>query len=346
MSKPSYIELRELTKDAHVQACINSRKAGVTSTPYTLKSSDSKLVEELQNIFSRLDFPAFLANILDAPYYGFQAMEIIWGDAPPEGLGLVPASIEAKPHEWFLFDENGKIRLRSKLAPFTGEELPLFKFLCPIHRQNALQPAGEALFDSIFNAVNYKKGGAKFWASFVEKYGMPWALGSIPRQTLDSEAIKFKETLENMVQDGVAVYDEACSVELVESKSKDSSSAVYRDFITFQNEEISKAILGQTLTTQTQGSGSYALGRVHSQVRDDILRADIKLVENVVNTLIGYVLAVNGLEADVCFEFVGEILVDTERAARDKVLSDAGVQFSKSYFMRAYGLLESDFSAL
>lgn len=344
MTKPTYNELRELKKDAHVMACINSRKAGVTSTPYTLKSNDTNLVDQIQKVFQALDFGTFLENILDTPFYGFQPFEIFWGEnaSLDSVFALTPCKIEAKPQEWFLFDENGNLRLRTKGAPFSGEKLPPFKFLCPMYRSNALNLAGDAVFDSIFWPVNFKKGGIKFWASFVEKYGMPWALGSIPRQTLDSEAIKFKETLENMVQDGVAVYDETCSVELVESKSKDGSSQVYKDFIAFQNEEISKAILGQTLTTQTQGAGSYALGRVHSQVRDDILRGDIKLVENVINTLIGYILEVNAIDSNINFEFIAEIKVDTDRAARDKILTEAGVIFTKEYFMRTYGLLEED----
>lgn len=343
MKKPSYSQMRNLFNDAHVQACINSRKAGVTSTPYTLKSNNAKLSEALQEVISALDFPTLLENILDTPFFGFQPIEIFWEESGDGLFGLVPSGFEAKPQEWFSLGKDGEIRLRTKSAPFDGEALLPFKFLCPIYRKSTEKPFGEALFDSVFAPVNFKRGAVKFWGTFVEKYGMPWALGTIPRQTLDSEAIKFKEALENMVQDGVAVYDDSCSVELVESGSKQGSSAVYRDFISFQNDEISKAILGQTLTTEVQGSGSYALGRVHSQVRDDILRGDIKLVQNAINTLIGYVLAVNGIEEGAHFEFVGEILVQQERAARDKVLSDAGVKFSKEYFMRTYGFLEGDF---
>ena len=43
----------------------------------------------------------------------------------------------------------------------------------------------------------------------------------------------------------------------------------------FCNREMSKAVLGQTLTTDTAGAtGTYSTGRVHAQVRRDLVQAD------------------------------------------------------------------------
>jgi phage gp29-like protein len=47
------------------------------------------------------------------------------------------------------------------------------------------------------------------------------------------------------------------------------------------NREISKAVLGQTLTTEVGKTGSYAAGRVHGEVRQDLVEADGRAIEDV-----------------------------------------------------------------
>ena len=62
----------------------------------------------------------------------------------------------------------------------------------------------------------------------------------------------------------------------------------------FCNREMSKAILGQTLTTDTAGAtGTYAAARVHAQVRRDLVKADAQalaqtLREQLLRPLVGF----------------------------------------------------------
>ena len=44
------------------------------------------------------------------------------------------------------------------------------------------------------------------------------------------------------------------------------------------NSEISKAVLGQTLTTEIGSTGSYAAANTHMAVRQDIIDADKNLL--------------------------------------------------------------------
>jgi phage gp29-like protein len=60
-----------------------------------------------------------------------------------------------------------------------------------------------------------------------------------------------------------------------------SSGNAGTSFETFNNtiiRQIQKVILGQTLTSGTDGTGSRALGEVHDNVRKDKLNADIRLL--------------------------------------------------------------------
>jgi phage gp29-like protein len=61
----------------------------------------------------------------------------------------------------------------------------------------------------------------------------------------------------------------------------------------------SKVILGGTLTSGTDGGGSYALGKVHNEVRRDLLVSDAKQIQGTLtNGLMALIAQVNGLLAD------------------------------------------------
>ena len=334
---------RELLNDPHLKACTMSRKSGVVCKSWELKGENPNLAL-IEGVFASLDMPKLIGQILNAPLFGFVPIEVVW---QVKDAHIVPLKVEAKPQEWFCFDRDNNLRLKSQKSLYEGEIVPEKKFLCPKYNPSYLNPYGEKLLSSVFWPVTFKKGGIKFWVSFTEKYGMPWAMGKIPRQTLEAEAIRLRDALENMVQDGVAVFDDNCSIELVESGSKSQSADVYAQLVQFNNEEISKAILGQTLTTQVGNVGSYAAGKVHSEVRDDILDSDVRLVEATLNQLIAWVVELNYPSSPaVKFVFKDDDTLKTSLAERDKILKDTGVNFTKEYFIKNYGLCEADFGLL
>ena len=149
--------------------------------------------------------------------------------------------------------------------------------------------------------------------------------------------------LEEMVQDAIAVIPDDSSVEIQEA-SKSSSAEIYEKLIDKMNAEISKAILGQTLTTEIGSTGSYAAANTHMAVRQDIIDSDKKLVESVINQLIAWIYEINFSNAEIpIFEMFAPEDVDLTLAQRDKILSETGVKFTKEYFIKNYGLEDDDF---
>jgi phage gp29-like protein len=146
-----------------------------------------------------------------------------------------------------------------------------------------------------------------------------------------------------MIQDAIAVIPDDSSVEIQEA-NKSSSAEVFEKLIDKMNSEISKAILGQTLTTEIGTTGSYAAANTHMAVRQDIIDADKKIVEKTINQLIQWIYEINFSNTEVPkFELYEPEDVDLTLAQRDKILSESGVKFTKEYFIKAYGLEEEDF---
>ena len=150
------------------------------------------------------------------------------------------------------------------------------------------------------------------------------------------------DMLEEMVQDAIAVIPDDSSVEIQEA-NKSSSAAIYEQLIDKMNAEISKAILGQTLTTEIGSTGSYAASNTHMGIRQDIIDSDKKLVEQTINQLIQWIYEINFSNAEIpVFELYQEEDVDLALAQRDKILFDSGVKFTKEYFIKTYGFDEED----
>ena len=333
---------KELLCDPHVFACTQSRKAGVLSLDWEINRGLDKdqNAEDVENLLKKLDLQKIISDILDATQFGFQPLEIIW--KRDKSGHIMPERVTAKPPEWFCFDDDNNLKFRTK-ENYYGEIVPDKKFLLAQNNPSYNNPYGERTLSRVFWNVTFKKGGLKFWVVFTEKYGMPHLIGKHPRGSTKEETNSLADMLEDMVQDAIAVIPDDSSIEIQEA-SKSSSAEIYEKLIDKMNTEISKAILGQTLTTEIGSTGSYAASNTHMQVRQDIIDSDKKLVEGVINKLIQWIYEINFANAEVpVFELYEPEDVDLTLAQRDKILSDTGVKFTKEYFIKNYGLEEEDF---
>ena len=333
---------KELLCDPHVFACTQSRKAGVLSLDWEINRGLDKdqNAEDVENLLKKLDIQKLMSDILDATQFGFQPLEIMW--KRDKSGHIMPEKVIAKPPEWFCFDDDNNLKFRTK-ENYYGEVVPAKKFLLAQNNPTYNNPYGDRTLSRVFWNVTFKKGGLKFWVVFTEKYGMPHLIGKHPRGSTKEETNSLADMLEDMVQDAIAVIPDDSSIEIQEA-SKSSSAEIYEKLIDKMNTEISKAILGQTLTTEIGSTGSYAASNTHMQVRQDIIDSDKKLVEGVINQLIQWIYEINFANAEVpIFELYEPEDVDLTLAQRDKILSDTGVKFTKEYFIKNYGLEEEDF---
>ena len=333
---------KELLCDPHVFACTQSRKAGVLSLDWEINRGLDKdqNAEDIENLLKKLDIQKLMSDILDATQFGFQPLEIMW--KRDKSGHIMPERVTAKPPEWFCFDDDNNLKFRTK-ENYYGEVVPAKKFLLAQNNPSYNNPYGERTLSRVFWNVTFKKGGLKFWVVFTEKYGMPHLIGKHPRGSTKEETNSLADMLEDMVQDAIAVIPDDSSIEIQEA-SKSSSAEIYEKLIDKMNTEISKAILGQTLTTEIGSTGSYAASNTHMQVRQDIIDSDKKLVEGVINQLIQWIYEINFANAEVpVFEMFEPEDVDLTLAQRDKILFDTGVKFTKEYFIKNYGLEEEDF---
>lgn len=130
--------------------------------------------------------------------------------------------------------------------------------------------------------VIYKRNTTADWAQFSEVFGMP--IREYIYDTDDDDARQRAiDDAENTGSLAVLIHSKDSEMKLVESGNKTGSADLYERLCERCNNEISKLILGNTLTTEASDKGTQALGTVHKKGEDRMAEADHKYLLNVLN---------------------------------------------------------------
>ncbi|KAA6343100.1 hypothetical protein EZS27_009166, partial [termite gut metagenome] len=178
------------------------------------------------------------------------------------------------------------------------------------------------------------------WAQFSEVFGMP--IREYVYETDDDQARqKAIEDAENTGSLAVLIHSKESTLNLLESGNKTGSAELYERLCERCNSEISKLMLGNTLTTEASDKGTQALGTVHKKVEDETAQADRRYVLDVLNydmTDIFLALGVNTTGGEFCFPEPDSMSL-TEKAA---ILSDLHTTFklpvSDDYLYETFGV--------
>ena len=329
---------RELMRDPLVGSLVRRRKAAVARLEWRLEGDDTpKNVRDfIDSWLAETDVYRLIKDVLNAVFYGYQPIELIWRT----DSAWLPEKIIAKPQEWFAFNDDGELRYIQN--GLTDTVPPPYKFLCPTHEADYLNPYGLGDLGLVFWLVTFKRGGLKFWMQFTEKYGAPWLIGKEPRSNTPQDTDKLLDALEALIGNSVGTIPNDSSVEIHEASGKASSIDAYDKLIRYCRSEISIALLGQDQTTEKDSTHASATAGL--EVTDDIRDSDKRIVETTFNQLIEWVVEINfGDVARPKFVlFENEESGTRERAERDKMMVDAGAKFTNQYWQRTYGLREGD----
>ena len=331
--------------DAHLDAVKNKRFASITSRAWTIDGSkgDQKKAKFVEEYLWNIDLRNVISQMLEAIGFGYAVHEIVWNTVQTDlGTLILPTAIKDRKQEWFKFDSDSKLLLQTNDG--SRREMPERKFLVTRNRPTTANPYGNAVYSRCFWPLAFKKGGLKFWMLFVEKYGMPKAIGKVPPTATEKEQQNFLKMLAGLVRDAVAVIPQTGSVELLEAGAANANP--HKAIVDWADQAISKAWLGETLTTeQTSSGGTQAMATVHNDVRADLALDDAAMIESSINQLIRWIYEINWPnEKEI--PWMNIILpedLQEARLNRDIKLTQLGVKFNAQYISDIYGIDEKYF---
>jgi len=120
--------------------------------------------------------------------------------------------------------------------------------------------------------------GESAWSERAEVFGIPIRIGKTNVRNKELKT-NMRDGLKNMGRASFAVLDLKDEITIVESNAPDGHK-IYKEFIEHINRELSKMVLGQTMTTDDGSSRSQA--EVHERQLNDWQTADRRFVKYIV----------------------------------------------------------------
>jgi phage gp29-like protein len=288
----SYLELAEQMeeRDLHYLSVLGTRKRQVSQLPITVEAASDAAehqahAELIREFLARDTLESELFDILDAIGKGFSVTEIIWETA---GGRWLPKRLAWRDPRWFEFSPVDGETIQLKGQPSGGAQglgggmtrTPVsgfqFKFIQHVHAAKS----GLAIRGGFARAVAwcylFKNYGLKDWVSFCEIYGLPFRIGKYEPGASEDDIRKLMMAVSNVGTDAAAVMPKSMEIDFVDGKSTGAAD-LYEKLCNYLDRQISKAVLGQTATTDAD-TGGLGSGKEHGDVRADIERADAKLL--------------------------------------------------------------------
>lgn len=344
------VKLKTYMNDPHVLSCYQSRTAGVTMHEWDVKidNDNTYIADYVRSVLNKLKMHTILSQMLEAVAYGYAVHEIIYQKTKSESgfEYLTVVDLAQRPQEWFSFDNVGQLLYSSGSAkiPVPGDKVIITR-----NNATASNPYGFAVLGACKLAIEQKLIAIKGLMTFVEKYAMPYVDVKVDKLNLtDDDLTNLVSLAEGLLEDGVTAHSN--NIEIAPLKFNDAASvSIYIDTINQANNEISKAILSQTMTTEnTSGTGSYAMSKTHSVVRQDLIENDRKLVEQSINKLIELICEKRFGKLDVYpyFALYEESFIDKSAAETAALLlQNPNLRLTNKFYER-FGLSAEEFELI
>jgi hypothetical protein len=196
------------------------------------------------------------------------------------------------------------------------------------------EPVG--ILERIAPLTIYKRHSWAAWDEFEQIFGVPIR---VARTMINTK--KHKDELQNWLEfmgsANYAILDKQTDIEIKENQKSDSFN-VFLKKVEAINKEISKGIVGQTMTMDDGSSQSQAT--VHLKIYDEITKADMMDIQDWASDSFFPVMRAYGydLPEGYYLELTEKMVIEpVEKIKIDQVLLDAGYNIDPAYIEEFYG---------
>lgn len=270
---PSFLFLDELYEnlklDSHFVSVVESRIHRVLRSNFVFVNQSGDEVPEVKSLFERPWFEEFVTECLWSKFDGVKLLEIFHVN---ENLELFTAEAipmaHVNPKKGLILKEPGDE---------TGWDYRsgvLADYYLQIGKNTDL-----GMLSEMATLILAKKLAMGSWLDYIEKYGIP--AKSITTDNMTTE--RADELLQmglDMISNHVAVLQGNEKIEFGFLPNTDAYK-VFDEMINRLNSEISKRVLGQTMTTEDGSSNAQA--QVHENVADDRHESDKLFIQYIIN---------------------------------------------------------------
>lgn len=289
--------------DSHIQAEFSKRLLAVLGDTFVAQPANKNNADDVaaaDAVKAALEgcpsWHTALAHLLGATLWPVAVLEKVYR-ATPVGYELA----DLVPVDYQLLDySTGALRIRTT-DPITHFPTSTLLFPDPnryiVHRGHLLStpdhwggPMRSLLFWWLLGAMT-----REWWGRFLDRYGAPFLVGKYDQADDASRAV-LERAFRWCTKIGGLVVSKETEIEIKQAAAGDSGEA-FNTFYTLTRREMSKLILGQTLSAEAQATGmGSGVADAQSEVRDDIRQFDaLRLGVTLAQQFGKQFLAINGM---------------------------------------------------
>lgn len=264
-------EYEKLLRDGQVQSLIGQRLDALIATEWVVEpggtgKADVMAADCLRELLAALEWDRITRRMHMGLLYGYSVAECLWGR---DGAHVTLDAVRVRKPWRFGYGPGGGLLLRQATAACIP--MPPRKFwVTAWGADDDDTPYGRGLGHSLWWPVFLKRNGAKFWAAYLDRYGVPAAKATYPNNATDGDKAKALAAARSLRSEGAVAMPEGFDISLIESTSRGAGD--FSAFLGYWDDEIAKIILSQTGTSKI---GQYSgTAEVHNQVRLELVKSD------------------------------------------------------------------------
>lgn len=321
----------DVSVDLHLSGCIEQRKGFVLSRSFKITDTQGKDDAGALHYFDQPWFKQLISYVLDSRYWGHSLIEL--GDVITDGDGCICYDgVKLIPRK-HVIPEYGRVVPDTGMDWRTGVDYRQEPFAGWLIEAGAPDDLG--LFLKAATQTIPKKNAMAFWDTFAEIFGMPMRIAKTTLRD-EKERKKMEDMLANMGTEFWALFQEGTEIEVVESTKGDAFN-VYDKRIDRANSELSKLIIGQTMTIEDGSSLSQS--QTHLKVFENLVESDCDMVRDIVNNqliprMVRHGFPLKGFRFE--WNYTVDYTPDQQRSFEDMVLRNYEVD--GKYFEEKYGM--------
>ena len=313
---PDFFELAEEIeeRDGHYRGVLQQRRlraagAPIDVVPASDEDADLELADEVrEQVMQGPGWHDMLLDLLDAISKGVSCQEIVWGR---QGSRWAPAAYHRIDPRWLVFSysdgetplllrETGVRGTMTAADPRSGgwdshaDPLAAGKFIYHRHRSKSGLPVRGGLAYLAATMWLLKSTAIRDWWAYGEVFGIPVRVGKYGPNATDGDIQTLVDAISMLASDAGAVIPDTMQIEFVQAaRGGGQSDALFPAQAGWCDEQVSKAVVGQTMTTDDGASLSQA--QVHADVRDDLVEDDVRqMCETISSAIIAPYCVLNG----------------------------------------------------